>query len=119
MNTLKFKYVLTIIGIIFLTASCKKNKPNEEKPVEPDIKDPVKKQFIPIKLESENLDINLKYIEKSALISEVNSSDGYSVKISYLDQLPFECLKYKSNIPFKSIYFRKTANTDLKVTFST
>lgn len=121
MNTLKFKYVLTIVGIIFLIASCKKAKPRkEEKPVETDkpiITDPVKKQFIPIKLESENLIINLKYVENSALISEVNSSDGYSVKITYQDQLPFECLKYKSKIPFKSIYFRKTANTDLKVTF--
>nr|WP_294869853.1 hypothetical protein [uncultured Pedobacter sp.] len=120
MNTLKFKYILTIVGIIFLTSACKKSKPKEEKPAETDkpvITDPDKKLFIPIKLESENLIINLKYVENSALISEVNSSDGYSVKITYQNQLPSECLKYKSNIPFKSIYFRKTANTDLKVTF--
>nr|WP_068886511.1 hypothetical protein [Pedobacter panaciterrae] len=120
MSTLKFKYAITIAGIILVIASCKKSKSGkEEKPVETDkpvITDAVKKLFIPIKLESENLTINLKYSENSALISEINGSDGYSVKINYENQLPFKGLKYKNNLPFKSIYFRKISNTDLKVT---
>jgi hypothetical protein len=50
MNTLKFKYILTIVGIIFLTTACKKSKPKEEKPAETDkpvITDPVKNYLSP------------------------------------------------------------------------
>jgi len=120
MNTLKLKCALTMIGVLFLIVSCKKSKIHrEEEPAgtdEPVITEPVKKSLIPIKFESENLTINFKYIENSAFISEVNSSDGYRTRITYETQLPFKYL-YRNNVHFKSIYFRKTANSDLKVTF--
>lgn len=119
MNTLKLKCTLTMIGVIFLIVSCKKSKIHREEPTDTDkpvIIDPVKKLLIPIKFESKNLTINIKYIENSALISEVNSSDGYRIRITYETQLPFKYL-YRNNVHFKSIYFRKTTNTDLKVTF--
>ena len=120
MTTLKFKYTLAAIGLIFLIVSCKKRKiRKEEKPVETDkpvITDPVKKQLIPIKFESENLSINLKYIENTAFISEVNSSNGYSVKVTYESQLPY-IFKHKNNIVFEAIYFAKTTSQDIKATF--
>ncbi|WP_449439810.1 hypothetical protein [Pedobacter steynii] len=120
MTTLKFKYTLAAIGLIFLIVSCKKRKiRKEEKPVETDkpvITDPVKKQLIPIKFESENLSINLKYIENTAFISEVNSSNGYSVKLTYESQLPY-IFKHKNNIVFEAIYFAKTTSQDIKATF--
>lgn len=117
MNILKFKCIAIITGIVFLIPSCSKNKPNKEEKDEPIIKEPIKELFLPIKLESGNLIITLKYKENSALISEVKTSDGYRFKIIYKDGLPSQYDKYAGKKLIQSIYCIRVPDKDLKVTF--
>jgi len=117
MNILKFKCIAIIIGVVFLIPSCTKNRPNKEEKDEPIIKEPIKELFLPIKLESDNLVITLKYNENSTHISEIKTSNGYRFKIIYKDGLPSQYDKYVGKKLIQSIYCIRVPDMDLKVTF--
>ncbi|NRF40261.1 hypothetical protein [Pedobacter foliorum] len=117
MTILKFKCVAIISGVVLLISSCTKNKPPKEEKDTPVVKEPLKKVLLPIKLESGNLVINLKYNENSTLISEVKTSDGYRFKPTYKDELPSQYDKYANKTLIQSIYCIRVPNKDLKVTF--
>lgn len=86
--------------------ACKKTSSEKTPGPEAPAQQPAKK-FVPVRFESDNLQISLKYQENTANLIEIAGSDGYMTLITYKNQQPHEIKKMKYNQPFQLVDYVK------------
>jgi hypothetical protein len=86
--------------------ACKKNSAERKEETKVPAEQPAKK-FVPVKFESDKLQISLKYQENTANLIEIAGSDGYVTLITYKNQQPYEIKKMKQNQPFQLVDYVK------------
>lgn len=86
--------------------ACKKTTSGRKEETQVPAEQPAKK-FVPVKFESDKLQISLKYQENTANLIEIASSDGYITLITYKNQQPYEIKKMKYNQPFQLVDYVK------------
>lgn len=92
---------------LLMIAACKKTTneslENNNPPDEPS----VQKVLIPVKFESAQLTVTLKYQENTANVVEIEGSEGYTTTISYKNQQPYEIKKSRNSNVFQLIDYVK------------
>lgn len=86
--------------------ACKKISSKKKEETGSPTEQPVKR-FVPLKFESDQLQITFKYQENTANLIEISGSDGYIMTITYKNQQPYEIRKMKNNKPFQLIDYVK------------
>jgi hypothetical protein len=86
--------------------ACKKISSKKREETTPPAEQPVKR-FVPVKFESDQLQVSFKYEENTANLIEIAGSDGYTMIITYKNQQPYEIKKMKNNKPFQLIDYVK------------
>lgn len=104
--------------ILFLLAltgvSCSKKKNTKEPEPGPKTEVPEKKQWLPVKLESSQLVINLKYAGNNNQLTDISGSDGYAMSVTYKNNQPYELVKSKNQVPFQLVDYVKTKDNEPK-----
>ncbi|HMI02090.1 MAG TPA: hypothetical protein VK541_06380 [Pedobacter sp.] len=97
---------LLLAGHFLFFMACKKISSKKREETAPPTEQPVKR-LVPLKFESDQLQITLKYQENTANLIEIAGSDGYTMTITYKNQQPYEIKKMKNNKPFQLIDYVK------------
>lgn len=108
---------LVLITLILMLSACKKHKAPEEEVVEVEKQDenPLKKRYLPIKLESSSFSFSLKYKEGTNLLSEIIGSDGNRALITYTSaQIPLKLESYHNTTLLKLIDYYKDGKQRIK-----
>ncbi|SMC58256.1 hypothetical protein SAMN04488101_101467 [Pedobacter nyackensis] len=112
MNILKH-YHITALFLLLLVLACKKNQHTRPVIPEPEpvpVKPPpaISKILVPIKLETTGLILNLKYKDKTDLLTEISDASGTKTVITYTaEQHPSELEKYKNGKLFYTAYYER------------
>lgn len=107
MNVILKTTLSALMAIIFLETGCRKIEPSEEKPVVlPPVKDT--QLFIPVKLESDKQQIQLKYLENTAQLLSIEDNSGKKELIKYNKNKLISGLEVYDNnlLIYASDYFR-------------
>lgn len=95
--------------IVLVFANCKKMKSPKTTPPEkteidkPDVVvPPIKKIMLPIKLKTADLTVDIVYLEKTALITEIKFSTGIKYVLTYADKTLKKLQTYKDDVQIKS-----------------
>jgi hypothetical protein len=86
--------------------ACKKISSKKKEETGVPAEQPVK-TFVPLKFESDQLQITFKYQENTANLIEITGSDGYAMTITYKNQQPYEIKKMKNNKSFQLVDYVK------------
>jgi hypothetical protein len=97
---------LVLAGYFLFFIGCKKTTSRKKEETETPTEQPVKR-FVPLKFESDQLQITFKYQENTANLIEIAGSDGYTMTITYKNQQPYEIKKMKNNKPFQLVDYVK------------
>jgi|GEM_PF-1884601 len=102
----RLKYSIFLILSVFMTlTSCKKSK--QLKPDEVPVPPPTEThQYIPVKFESADFTLNLKYKENTALLEEITDTDDNKTIITYTTaQHLYKIEKYENGDLFYVVYY--------------
>ena len=97
---------LVLAGHFLFLMACKKNSSKKREETGNPTEQPVKR-FVPLKLESDELQIAFKYQENTANLIEILASDGHTMTITYKNKQPYEIRKMKNNKPFQLVDYVK------------
>lgn len=99
-------YVLFVMLSLSLMSCKKAIKPNPVPP--PVVPTELTSLYIPIKFESDGLNLSLSYKENTAQLTEITDQNGDKVKISYTtSQLPSKLEHYRNGQLFYVAYFEQ------------
>lgn len=113
MKSIKPLHFVVLCAFIVLLSCKKETKPQieeskskKEDPISPQPTD--KGKYIPVKLEATGTTLTLKYKENTALLTEINDSDGSKTVIIYnTDGFPQKLEKYKNGKLFFIDYYEQ------------
>lgn len=112
MKGLKYTHFL-LLSILVIFFSCKKTK-SLKKDDTPPPRPAETTNYIPVKFETGNYSLVLKYKDKTSLLSEITDQRGNKTVITYTEeQLPFKLEQYKNDKLFYIVYYEQP---DKKVT---
>ncbi|MES2457137.1 MAG: hypothetical protein V4594_16405 [Bacteroidota bacterium] len=104
-----------ILFLLLLTGiSCSKKKTAKEPEPGPKTEVLEKKQWLPVKLESSQLVITLKYAGDNNQLTDIFGTDGYSTSITYKNNLPYEIVKSRNQVPFQLVDYATTKANELR-----
>lgn len=97
---------LVLAGHFLFLMACKKISSKKREETGIPTEQPVKR-FVPLKLESNELQITFKYQENTSNLIEIAGSDGHTMTITYKNQQPYEIKKMKNNKSFQLVDYVK------------
>ncbi|WP_285057212.1 hypothetical protein [Pedobacter ginsengisoli] len=103
---MKLTLKLVLAGHFLFFTACKKISSKKKEETGIPTEQPVKR-FVPLKFESDELQLTFKYEEKTANLIEISGSDGHMMTITYKNQQPYEIKKMKNNKPIQLIDYVK------------
>lgn len=106
---------MTACFLSMLNSACKKNKSFKELPPDPVKEQPVQKIWLPVKLESDKLVIQLKYQNSSDYLLEIENSDGYKSEISYKNDLPLKLRRFRYDKAISFSEYNFSDNLKIKI----
>lgn len=105
---------LLLTGTLSFLIACKKAGSTGAEQDRPVAEETAKKQMVPVRFESDQLTISMKYNPNSAELIEISGSDGYTTVITYKDHEPFEFKKTKQQVPYELVDYIKDKDGLLK-----